>query len=108
MTLATLNPSDKTTLASKQAAQAAAARESVQRIDEFAAQLKTMVRSAAQDAESFDQTERSVRDAMRKMGNLAIELFIQLQGDGDLGETIVTQDGKTLHRSESAKLSFGP
>ena len=101
MTLATLTPSDKSTLASKQAAQAAAARESMQRIDTFAAQLKTIVQAAAQTAESFDHTERAVRDTVRKMGNQAIELFIQLQGHGDLGETVLTQDGNTLHRSES-------
>ncbi len=62
MTLATLTPSDKTTLASKQAAQAAAVKESLQRIDDYAAQLKTVVQSAAQNSESFDQTERSVRE----------------------------------------------
>jgi len=98
MTLATLTPSDKTTFASPQIV---AARESVQHIDEFAAQLKTMVQSAAQNSESFDQTERSVRDIVRKMGKQAIEFFIQLQGDGDLGESITTPNGNALRRSES-------
>ncbi len=101
MTLATLTPSDKTTFASPQIV---AARESVQRIDEFAAQLKTMVQSAAQNSESFDQTERSVRDIVRKMGKQAIEFFIQLQGDGDLGESITTHDGsatKRIHPSDN-------
>lgn len=101
MTLATLNPSDKTTLASKQAAQAAAARESMQRIDAFAAQLKTIVQAAAEKSESFDYAERAVREMVRKLGKQAIDLFIQLQGDGDLGETVPAQDGKTLHRSKS-------
>jgi len=35
------------------------------------------------------------------MGKQAIEFFIQIQGDGDLGESITTHDGKTLRRSES-------
>lgn len=113
MTLAILNPSDKTTSTSTHAAQAAAARESMQRIDAFAAQLKTIVQAAAETAESFDHAEREVREMVRKMGKQAIDLFIQLQGDGDLGETVSSQDGKTLHRSESThpttiRSTFGP
>ena len=73
------------------------------RIDAFAAQLKTIVQAAAQTAESFDHTERAVRDTVRKMGNQAIELFIQLQGDGDLGETVLTQDDSGL--SEAGRLT---
>ncbi len=42
MTLANLNPTGKTTLPS---GQASAVRQSVQRIDEFASQLKSMVQS---------------------------------------------------------------
>lgn len=98
MTLATLNSSDKTT---SESPQIAAANESIRRIDQFVAQLKTIVQSAAQNSESFDQTERSVRDVVRTMGKQAIELFIQLQGDGDLGESITTADGGALQRSDS-------
>lgn len=100
MTFATLNPSDKTTSAFKQES---AAKQTGQRIDELAAQLKTIVQSAAQNSQSFDHTERSVRDLVRKMACQAIELFIQLQGDGDLGQSINTPDGKTLHRSEATQ-----
>jgi len=104
MTLATLTPSDKSTLASKQAAQAAAARESLQRIDTFAAQLKTIVQAAAQTAESIDHTERAVRDTVQKMGKQAIELFIQLQGHGDLGETVLNRLPDPLPESEAKLL----
>ncbi|TWU05386.1 hypothetical protein [Allorhodopirellula heiligendammensis] len=44
---------------------------------------------------------------------LTNDLFIQLQGNGDLGETAPTQGGKTLHRSKptrqtTIRSTFGP
>ena len=35
-----------------------------------------------------------------KMGHLATDAFLQLQGDGDLGQTVQTEDGQTLVRSQ--------
>lgn len=98
MTLANLNPTDKTTSVSEQPA---AVRQAMQRIDELADQLKTMAFAAAASSESFDQTERTARETTRRMAFQMIELFIQLQGNGDLGESIVTEEGKTLYRSEA-------
>jgi len=51
MTLANLNPTDKTTSVSEQPA---AVRHAMQRIDELADQLKTMAFAAAASSESFD------------------------------------------------------
>ena len=43
------------------------------------------------------QVEQTLIDELRVLGRLAIEQFIEQQGDGDIGE-IVEQDGKTLQR----------
>jgi hypothetical protein len=53
-------------------------------IDLIATQLKVNIMTAAQRGDSLDQTERSVRNAVFQLGKQALELFIQLQGDGDL------------------------
>jgi hypothetical protein len=53
-------------------------------IDSIATQLKVNIITAAQRGDSFDQTERSVRNALFQLGKQALELFIQLQSDGDL------------------------
>ena len=74
--------------------------QTVSQIDSIASQIKATVQQAATDADSFDQTERSVREAVRRIGNSAMQLFLQLQGDGDLGETVTTGEGKTLRRSK--------
>ena len=62
--------------------------------------LTEMARSAAETGESFDSVERRARESLAMMGNRVIELFLALQGDGDLGEELQTPDGKTLKRSE--------
>ena len=99
MNFANLNPSDKPGSTKRQAA----ASESLAKIDAITKQIMATVRDAAQQGQSFDQTERSVRDALRQLGHQAMELFIRLQGDGDLGEKITTEEGKTLHRSEQTR-----
>ena len=63
-------------------------------IDSIASQLKINIANAAQHGESFDQTERSVRKAVFQLGKRALELFIQLQGDGDLGPEVTTEQAK--------------
>jgi hypothetical protein len=40
-----------------------------------------------------------VLDGLLKMGHAAVEAFLALQGNGDLGETVPDDDGRTLHRS---------
>jgi hypothetical protein len=63
-------------------------------------QLRALIPQAAQLGDSFDQTERTVRDMLRTIGNQAMQLLLTLQGDGDLGEQTVTDDGTVLHRSQ--------
>jgi hypothetical protein len=96
MNVANLNSSDNPSSSDRQAA----VRRTLQEIDEIVSQLKSSVRNAATNADSFDRTERSVREVVFKMGWQAMQMFIQLQGDGGLGETVATSECKTLRRSK--------
>ena len=66
----------------------------------MAQQLQYFVQLAAQHGKSLYETEKAILQSVLKMGQLATESFLKLQGDGDLGETVQTEDGQTLHRSE--------
>jgi len=67
---------------------------------EQAAQLDLFVRQAAGDGESLDDVERHVFDVVLRIGQKAIDLFLSLQGSGDLGPSVVTEAGETLGRSD--------
>ena len=71
-----------------------------QAIHDMADELTKTIHMAAENGESFDFVERRVRDTIFEMGKHATDLFIVLQGDGDLGEQVRTEEGQTLHRSE--------
>ena len=62
-------------------------------------QLLQFVDKSAQDALQLYEVERRVFDEVLKLGHKCVEVFIGLQGKGDLGED-VTHGGQTLHRSE--------
>jgi hypothetical protein len=70
-----------------------------ERLKEMSTRLRDLAVSGASRGDSFDQVERSVWDAVRRLGFEAMELFLALQGDGDLGEQVTT-DEQTLTRSE--------
>ena len=69
-------------------------------IAEQAAALELAVREAVQQGHSLDTLERRVFDAVLRIGHAALELFFSQQGNGDLGESVTTSDGRTLDRSE--------
>jgi len=74
-------------------------------------QLLQFVDQAAQDARQLYDVERRVLDEVLKLGHQCIEVFIGLQGDGDLGEE-VTHGDRTLYRcpsphSRSLRTVFG-
>ena len=83
--LATQNPLDKSS--------------SEQVLCELACELDGFVRQAAAGGQSLYEAERGILDRVLQMGYRAAELFLHAQGDGDLGETIVTEQGQNLHRS---------
>jgi len=62
-------------------------------------QLLQYVDRAAQDAVELYHVERRVLDEVLKVGHKCVEVFIGLQGKGDLGES-VTHGDRTLYRSE--------
>ena len=68
---------------------------------EMASQLQQFVQQAAVDGDSLYETEKKILATVLKMGHLATDRFLQLQGDGDLGPTVQTDDGVELQRSES-------
>jgi hypothetical protein len=63
-------------------------------------QLLLFVDQAAQDGLQLYEVERRVLDEVLKLGYQCIEMFIGLQGNGDLGEE-VTHDNRTVYRSPS-------
>jgi len=63
--------------------------------------LTGLVRRAIQKGHSLDELERGVWQRMLKMGHAAVEMFLQGQGDGDLGEQVTTQAGVVLKRSDA-------
>jgi hypothetical protein len=62
------------------------------------AELETIVHQAARDAKPLREFERTVLDYLLALGGRCIDGFIALQGQGDLGPTVNTDDG-TLQRS---------
>lgn len=70
-------------------------------MDKMAQQLKDSVRCAVQAGESFDKTERFVRETLARIGFQAMQLFIRLQGNGDLGLEIQGANEKVLKRSQT-------
>ena len=63
-------------------------------------QLLQFVDKSAQDALQLYDVERRVFDEVLKLGHKCVEVFIGLQGKGDLGES-VTHGDQTLYRSSS-------
>lgn len=67
---------------------------------EMAEGIGEFVERAAADGVSLRELEREVFDRLLKMGRTATDQFLALQGDGDRGETVVDDEGRTLYRSE--------
>ena len=66
----------------------------------LAEDLGLFVRQAVAKGLNFDDVERGVFGQLLKIGLASINLFLAAQGDGDLGESVETQDGVVLYRSE--------
>lgn len=80
------------------------AAEAAKNLFNLAEQIKSIAEAAAKNGESFDQTERSVWESVLQMGFQAMNLFVSVQGDGDLGSEVATESEETLHRSEKPSL----
>jgi hypothetical protein len=67
---------------------------------ELAGQLEASIRQAAKDGKSLYEMEKNTFEAVLQIGHAAIEQLLALQGDGNLGENVVTAEGQQLERSE--------
>ena len=62
--------------------------------------LTAFVRQAVEKASSFHDVERGALTRALEIGRAAVDLFLDAQGTGDLGEQIETHEGTVLYRSE--------
>ena len=67
---------------------------------EIAEQLEASIRNAAREGKSLYEMEKTTFERVLQIGHAAIEQLLALQGDGDLGESVPTADGRRLERSE--------
>lgn len=59
-----------------------------------------LVERAGSENMPLREFERDIFDRLLKMGHAAMEQFVSLLEDGDLGETVADEEGRTLYRSE--------
>ena len=69
---------------------------------EYAQRLEEFTREAARAGMSLHEVEQKTLGAVLLMGKLNVDQFLKAQGDGDLGETVTTSEGRTLRRSSEA------
>lgn len=79
---------------------------SSQRVDKgeilvnLANRLTDKIDEAVRDGTALYEFERSVLQEVLGIGHAAVNLFLENQGDGDLGETVSTTEGRLLYRSD--------
>ena len=75
-----------------------AAFDNVKELTGMADDLATFVRQAAVEGTAAHEVEKGVWERVLAMGRQATGHFLQMQGDGDVGETLEMPDGKELRR----------
>ena len=71
----------------------------VSQLLEMTKELSQFVEQAALESNALCGVERGVLDRLLKMGHTVVGHFIELQGDGDLGEIATTDDDQSIYRS---------
>ena len=61
--------------------------------------LVGFVQQSVRDGSHFDTVEQGLLQRVLQIGGVAADLFLQAQGNGDLGSTVRTAAGVELHRS---------
>lgn len=69
-------------------------------LEQHTMDLAQFIRTAAEQGVPLHAIERPLWGRVLAIGWAGIELLLRLQGDGDLGETVTTDDGTMLRRSE--------
>ena len=67
---------------------------------DLANRLTDKIDQAVRQGMTLYDLERSVLQEVLGIGHAAVNLFLENQGDGDLGEVVSTADGKLLRRSD--------
>jgi hypothetical protein len=62
--------------------------------------LAGFVEQAVREGASLDHVEREALQRILAIGRAAVDLFLDAQGDGDLGEQVTTAEGTVLYRSD--------
>jgi len=65
----------------------------------LAEDLAGFVQQAVREGASLDHLERGALQRVLDIGHAAVDMFLEAQGDGDLGDTVVTAEGTVLYRS---------
>lgn len=90
-----------------------AAFDNLQQLTGMAENLAAFVQQAAAQGTAAHQVEKEIWQRVLAMGRQAMGQFFQLQGDGDVGETIEMPDGEELRRLDKPhrrtyRSIFGP
>jgi hypothetical protein len=67
----------------------------------LAGDLAGFVRQAVQEGASLDHVERGALQRVLEIGHAAVDMFLEAQGDGDLGDSVITAEDTVLYRSDS-------
>jgi len=70
---------------------------------EMADQLNSFVKQAAIDGTEAHVAEEGILQFVRAIGRQALGLFFDMQGDGDVGETVTTEEGRTMRRLDKIR-----
>src|SRR6516162_5313342 len=70
-------------------------------LQNLADDLNCFVQRAVREGASLDEVERGAFQRLLKMGQVAVDLFLAGQGNGDLGGRLETEEGTVLYRSET-------
>jgi hypothetical protein len=71
-----------------------------EKLQEELLELQHYVRTSAETGQPIHEVERGVWKRMLQMGREALGLFLQLQGTGDMGETVTLPNGQECQRLE--------
>ena len=90
-----------------------AAFDNLEELAEMAEGLATFVQQAAVEGTAAHEVENGIWQRVLAMGRQATSQFFQMQGDGDVGETIKMPDGEELRRlpephQRTYRSIFGP
>jgi hypothetical protein len=62
------------------------------------ANLGTLVEDAAHQGTAIHELEKAIWQALLRLGQQCLGHFFALLGDGDMGETVCSNDGQQWHR----------